>query len=89
MGSKDDPVSSQKMTQCGVNNQESLVEPKDLNYLQKVSFKGSHLVNPKPTLLLTSPISGMRFILRVVVCNILKFYQILGEFFCFGFICVV
>jgi hypothetical protein len=25
----------------------------------------------------------MRFLLRVVVCNIPRFYQILGEFFCF------
>jgi hypothetical protein len=33
--SKDDLVSSQKMTQCQVNTKVYLVEPKDLDYLQK------------------------------------------------------
>jgi hypothetical protein len=59
---------------------------KYLDYLQKISFKGgSHLGNLKPTFFLASPISGMRFLLRVVVYNIPRFYQILGEFFCLYF----
>jgi hypothetical protein len=35
MGSKDDPVPSQKMTQCQVKTKVCLVEPKDLDYPQK------------------------------------------------------
>jgi hypothetical protein len=35
MGSKDDPVPSQKMIQCQVKTKVFLVEPKDLDYLQK------------------------------------------------------
>jgi hypothetical protein len=35
MGSKEDPVSSQKMTQCQVKTKVYLVEPKDLDYPQK------------------------------------------------------
>jgi hypothetical protein len=38
-----------------------------------------------PSTLLASPISGTRFLLRVVVYNIPRFYQILGEIFCFCF----
>jgi hypothetical protein len=34
-----------------------------------------------PTFFLASPISRTRFLLRVVVCNDPRFYQILGEFF--------
>jgi hypothetical protein len=52
----------------------------------KISFKGgSHLGNPKLSFFLASLISGTRFLLRVVVCNIPRFYQILGNFFCFYF----
>jgi hypothetical protein len=35
MDSKDNPVSSQKTTQCQVNTKVYLVEPKSLDYLQK------------------------------------------------------
>jgi hypothetical protein len=35
MGSKYDPVPSQKMTQCQVNTKVYLIEPKDLDYPQK------------------------------------------------------
>jgi hypothetical protein len=38
-----------------------------------------------PTFFLASLISRTRFLLRVVVCNIPRFYQILGEFFLFLF----
>jgi hypothetical protein len=38
MGSKDELVPSQKTTQCQVDTQESLVEPKNLTYLQKDFF---------------------------------------------------
>jgi hypothetical protein len=98
MSSKDDPVSmsknglvsSQRMNQCQVKTKVYLVEPQEPRLPTKVSFKGgSHLGNPKPTFFLASPISGTRFLLRVVVCNIPRFYQILGEFFfCFCFVCV-
>jgi hypothetical protein len=51
---------------------------------EEFSFKGgSHLGNPNLSFFLTSPISGTRFLLRVVVCNIPRFYQILGEIFVF------
>jgi hypothetical protein len=30
-------------------------------------------------------VTWYHFVLRVVVCNIPRFYQILGEFFCFCF----
>jgi hypothetical protein len=61
-----------------------LVETQVSGLPTEVSFKGgSHLGNPIPTFFLASPISGTRFFLRVVVCNIPRFYQILGEFFCF------
>jgi hypothetical protein len=33
--SKDDPVPSQKMTQCQVKTKVFMVKPKDLDYLQK------------------------------------------------------
>jgi hypothetical protein len=36
--SKDDPVPSQKMTQCQVKTKVCLFEPKDLDYLQKSIF---------------------------------------------------
>jgi hypothetical protein len=49
MGSKDDPVLSQTMTQCQVKTKEFLVEPQVSRLPTKVSFKGgSHLDNPKP-----------------------------------------
>jgi hypothetical protein len=35
MGSKDNPVPSQKMTQCQVKIKVYLVKPKDLDYPQK------------------------------------------------------
>jgi hypothetical protein len=35
MESKDDPVPSQKMTQCQVKTKVCLVEPKNLDYLKK------------------------------------------------------
>jgi hypothetical protein len=35
MGSKDDPVPSQRMTQCQVNTKVFLIKPKYLDYLQK------------------------------------------------------
>jgi hypothetical protein len=35
MGSKDDPVPSQKMTQCQVKAKVFRIEPKDLDYPQK------------------------------------------------------
>jgi hypothetical protein len=74
--SKDDLVPSQ--------DQGVFVETQVSRLPTKVSFKGgSHLGNPVPTLFLASPISGTRFLLRVVVCNIPRFYQILGEIFCF------
>jgi hypothetical protein len=74
MDSKDDPVPSQNQGVSGWTQVPRIPT--------KVSFKGgSHLGNPKPIFLLASPISGMRFLLRVVVCNIPGFYQILGEFF--------
>jgi hypothetical protein len=74
MGSKDDPVPSQ--------DQGVLDEPQEPRLPTKVSFKGgSHLGNPMPSFFLTSPISGTRFVLRVVVCNIPRFYQILGGIF--------
>jgi hypothetical protein len=72
------------MTQCQVNTKVFLVETQVSGLPTKVSFKGgSHLGNPKPTFFLASPISGTRFLLRVVVCNIPKFHQILGEIFAF------
>jgi hypothetical protein len=68
------------MTQCQVKTKVFLVEIWVPRLTQKVSFKGgSHLDNPKPSFFLASPISGTRFLLRVVVCNIPRFYQILGE----------
>jgi hypothetical protein len=74
MGSKDDPVPSQ--------HQGVLDESQGTRLPTKVSFKGgSHLGNLNPTFFLSSPISGTRFLLRVVVCNIPRFYQILGEIF--------
>jgi hypothetical protein len=52
---------------------------------EEFSFKGgshpSSIRIIKPCNL--SPISRTRFLLRVVVCNIPRFYQILGEFFAF------
>jgi hypothetical protein len=49
MGSKDDPVSSQKMTQCQVKNQGVSGWTQGLRLPKKVYFKGgSHLDNPKP-----------------------------------------
>jgi hypothetical protein len=81
MDSKDDPVSSQKTTQYQAKTKVFLVEPQGPRLPTKVSFKGgSHLGNLNPTFFLASPISGTRFFLRVVVCNIPRFYQILGEF---------
>jgi hypothetical protein len=61
------------------------VPKKALRYHQEeFSFKGgSHLGNSNISFFLASPISGTRFLLRVVVCNIPRFYQILGEFFLF------
>jgi hypothetical protein len=51
---------------------------------EEFSFKGgSHPDNLIPTFFLASPISRTRFLLRVVVCNIPRFYQILGKFFAF------
>jgi hypothetical protein len=79
--SKDDPVPSQNQ---GVSDW-----TQGPRLPTKVSFKGgSHLGNLNPTFFLASPISGTRFLLRVVVCNIPRFYQILGEFFFFCFACV-
>jgi hypothetical protein len=53
---------------------------------EEFSFKGgSHLGNPNLSFFLASPISGTRFLLRVVVCNIPRFYQILRDFF-FAFV---
>jgi hypothetical protein len=72
----------QKTTQCQVKTKVFMVEPQVSRLPTKVSFKGgSHLGNLKHYFLLASPISGMRFLSRVVVCNIPRFYQILGEFF--------
>jgi hypothetical protein len=49
MGSKDDPVPSQRMTQCQVNTKVFLVETQVSGLPTKVSFKGgSHLGKPKP-----------------------------------------
>jgi hypothetical protein len=80
----DDPVSIQRMAQCQVNTKVFLVETQVSGLPTKVSFKGGiHLGNPIPIFFLASPISGMRFLLRVVVCNIPRFYQILGEIFAF------
>jgi hypothetical protein len=82
MDSKDDPVPSQ--------DQGVWIKPQVYRLPTRVSFKGgSHLGNPKPTFFLASPISGMRFLLRVVVCNIPRFYQILGEIFSFCFVCLI
>jgi hypothetical protein len=79
--SKDDPVPSQDQ---GVSGWTQGPRP-----LTKVSFKGgSHLGNPIPTFFLASPISGTRFLFRVVDCNIPRFYQILGVKFCFCFVCI-
>jgi hypothetical protein len=54
---------------------------------EEFSFKGGSTQNSvrtiKPCNL--SPISRTRFLLRVVVCNIPRFYQILGEKFRFCF----
>jgi hypothetical protein len=80
MGSKDDPVSSQKMTQCQGNTRVFRIEPQVPRLPTKVSFKGG---NPNPIFFLASPISGTRFLLRVVVCNIPRFNKILGEMFAF------
>jgi hypothetical protein len=50
MDSKDDPVSSQRMTQCQVSTKVFLVETQVSRLPTKVSFKGgSHLGNLKPT----------------------------------------
>jgi hypothetical protein len=69
--SKDDPVPSQ--------DQGVFAETQVSRLPTKVSFKGgSRLGNLIPTFFLASPISGTRFLLRVVVCNIPRFYQILG-----------
>jgi hypothetical protein len=70
------------MTQCQVKTKVCLIEPKDLDYLQKFLLRVvDNLGNPNPPLFLASQISGTRFLLRVVVCNIPRFYQILGNFF--------
>jgi hypothetical protein len=39
MDSKDDPVSSQKMTQCQIKTNVILDNPKGLDYLQKFLLK--------------------------------------------------
>jgi hypothetical protein len=44
--------------------------------------------NPNLPFFLASPISRTRFLLRVVVCNDPRFYQILGEIFSFLSTCV-
>jgi hypothetical protein len=72
---KDEPVPSQDQGVSGWSHGPRLPT--------KVSFKGgSHLGNPNPSFFLSSPISGTRFLLRVVVCNIPRFYQILEGNFC-------
>jgi hypothetical protein len=59
MESKDDPVSSQKMTQCQVKTKVRLVEPEDLDYPQKFLLRVvAHLSNPKPSFFLASPNLG-------------------------------
>jgi hypothetical protein len=59
MSTKDDPVSSQKMTQCQVKIKVCLVEPKDLDYLQKFLLRVvDHLGNPKPSFFVASPNLG-------------------------------
>jgi hypothetical protein len=80
--SKDDPVPSQDQGVSGWTQR--------LRLPTKVSFKGgSHLGNPNPSFFLASPISGTRFLLRVVVCNIPIFYQILEWIlFLFCFVCI-
>jgi hypothetical protein len=78
--SKDDPVPSQDQCVSGWTQGPKLPT--------KVSFKGgSHLGNPKPSFFLASPISGTRFILRVVVCKVPRFYQNLEWFFIY-FSCI-
>jgi hypothetical protein len=61
--------------------------PKEASRYHKEDFSfkgGSTLVPLKSNKLFSlSPISGTRFLLRVVVCNIPRFYQILGKFFVF------
>jgi hypothetical protein len=54
-----------------------------LSYIKpRVTFKGGSPPSiPNPSLFLASPDLGMRFLLRVVVYHIPKFYLILGEFF--------
>jgi hypothetical protein len=76
MDSKDDPVPSQNQGVSDWTQRPRLPT--------KVSFKGgSHLGNPIPTFFLASPISGMRFLLRVVVCNILIHLKCIYNFWCF------
>jgi hypothetical protein len=78
MDSKDDPVPSQ--------DQGVLVELQEPRLPTKVSFKGgSHLGNLTPIFLSNLSNLGDEILLRVVVCNIPRFYQILGEIFCFTF----
>jgi hypothetical protein len=55
MKSKDDPVPSQKMTQCQVKTKVYLVEHKDLDYPQKFLLRVvAHLGNQKPSFLLAA-----------------------------------
>jgi hypothetical protein len=55
---------------------------------EEFSFKGGSTLVPLESINLfsLSPISRTRFLLRVVVCNIPRFYQILGEIFFFAFV---
>jgi hypothetical protein len=54
---------------------------------EEFSFKGGSTLVPLESINFVAflQISGTGFLLRVVVCNIPRFYQILGNFFCFCF----